>query len=147
MGKANGSAMLSSFARSSSDLSDGPEEATFLDLYVANGQSTKRITIAQDLVDFAGLGDAMQTGAAANMARFVSECEQRFSRLHLDSRLVNVRARRRVMVGGLNVPHEGRKLYSFGTLALSTLLESISPELEKMTRSELGSRFAFLMRD
>ena len=38
-----------------------------------------------------------------------------------------------------------RKLFSFGTLLLRQVLESISPELRDIPQYELGSRLAYLM--
>jgi len=39
-----------------------------------------------------------------------------------------------------------RRLFSFGTLALSSLLESVSPDLKALTQFDLGSRLSYLMR-
>ena len=64
----------------------------------------------------------------------------------LDKRLVDVRPRRRFVLGGPPQGSEARKLFSFGTLGLRELIESAAPELRDITQYELGSRLAYLLR-
>ncbi len=135
----------SALVRSQTSVAEALERMTILDLYVSRDDELMRISIAQDVADFSGLGDLKRLGAEVNMATCVAECERRFTKLQIDRRLVNVRPRRRLTVGGAAPQHDDRKLFSFGTLALSKLLESISPDLKDIAQFELGSRLAYLM--
>ena len=83
--------------------------------------------------------------SSANVNAFILECERRFDDLDIDDRLVDIRPRQRPMVGTTK-DREDRRLFSFGTLALSVLLESVSPELKDLTQYDLGSRLSYLMR-
>ena len=130
--------------RSDGSVADARARMTILDLYVSRNGGLQRISIRQDATDFAGLDDLKGLGADANMATLVAECERRFTRLQIDRRQVNVRPRRRLIDGG-GSNQEVRRLFSFGTLGLSQVLESISPDLKDISQFELGSRLAYLM--
>jgi len=116
---------------------------TFVDLYISLNGVLRRLSLFQDLADFGGLGDLKQLASEVNMEAYVSEIERRFTQLQLDRRQVNVRPRRRLVEGG-GAGQKGRKLLSFGTMALSEVLEAISPELKEITQFDLGSRLAYL---
>lgn len=122
------------------------ERTTNLDLYFPRDAGLGRISIAEGVVDFSGLGDAVRPRARDNMDLFLAECERRFTNLVLDKRMVNVRPRRRLTVGEpTTAEQEMRRLLTFGTVGLQSLLESVSPELADITNFELGSRLSYLM--
>ncbi|MEX2048650.1 MAG: hypothetical protein WEB90_03645 [Gemmatimonadota bacterium] len=129
--------------RSGSRVADALERGAFVDLFPSAAGVAKRITIAREVTDFSGLGE-LERRAGDKLSVFVDECNRRFANLDLDRRLENVTPRGRLLVGG-PVPPEGRKLLSFGTLALSELLGSISEDLRYLTQFELGTRLAYLM--
>jgi hypothetical protein len=119
------------------------EQMANLDLYFPGDGRTRRISIAQGVVDFSALGEAIQGGAGRNMDVCIAECERRFTNLVLDKRQVNVRPRGRLMVGA--PAHENRRLLAFGTVELQDLLEEVSPELAGITQYELSSRITYVM--
>ena len=130
---------------------DGPEIAealewmTNLDLYFARGGELRRISIVQDVTEFSGLGHLKRPTVADDMAATVTECQRRFDNIELDTRLENVRPRHRFVAGEADFDMDLRKLFSFGTLLLRQVLDSISPELRDIPQYELGSRLAYLM--
>ena len=99
-----------------------------LDLYYERGGVPGRLSVA---------GEAL--------ASVVDACQQRFTNLVLDTRLVGVRPRRRFVAGVQGFNPDQRKRYAFGTLLLRHALESISPDLRDLTHYELGSRLAYLL--
>lgn len=136
-------------ARHSDTLEDGhdeSEESPFLDLYLMGENSRRRIGLVQRGLDFSGLGDLMLARASDNMAMLVAECDDRFSETEFDRRLANMHPRKRLLVGRGMAPDSNRKGFSFATVALSNLLESISPDLKDITQFELASRLVFLTR-
>ena len=115
-----------------------------LDLYFVRDGALQRISIVGGLTDFSGLGASQQRSVAEDMAATVAGCSRRFTRMHLDTRLENVRPRRRFKGGDSAFNPDMRKRYSFGTLLLRHILSSISPELGELTQYELGSRLGYL---
>jgi hypothetical protein len=79
------------------------------------------------------------------MAATLAECVRRFTDLELDTRLDGVRPRSRFVMGIKNFDYDLRKLYSYGTLLLRQVLDSISPELRDLTHYDLGSRLAYVV--
>lgn len=126
-------------------IAESIEWMAVLDLYSTRDGEVRRISIARDLCDFAGLGDMKRPTRTENMAMTVAECERRFTHLQIDRRLVNVRPRQRFLAGDTGFDMDLRKLFSFGTLLLRQALESISPELRDLTQYELGSRLAYVL--
>ena len=122
----------------------GPAESSFLDVFFSDGGAARRITIVQNTVDFAGLGEMALPNDTTNMEMLVQEFEDRFTSGSVDRRLVNMQPRQRPMVGKPAPEHPERKGFSFATEALNRLLESISPELKDASQFELSSRLAFL---
>lgn len=133
-------------SRSQQDTVDMLERRTNLDLYFPGDGGLRRISIAQGVADLSALGDGAPPRAGHRMDFCVAECERRLTNLALDKRLVNVRPRRRLTVGGGAPGGIDRKGFSFGTVGLQDLLKSVSPELVDITQFELGSRLSFLMR-
>lgn len=116
-----------------------------LDLYFTRGGVLRRVSIVQDATDFSGLGDMRRATLAENMAAIVAECDRRFAHIELDSRLENVRPRHRFSGGDYGFDMDLRKAFSFGTLLLRQVLDSISPELRDVPQYELGSRLAYVL--
>jgi hypothetical protein len=100
------------------------------------------VTIAQDVLDQAGLGALRRASPADSMKAIIDECAQRFPRLWLDARLDGVRPRRRFVAGETGFDVDLRKHYSFGTLLLRHALGSISDDLKDLPHYEFGSRLA-----
>ena len=103
-----------------------------LDLYVEQEGSLRRISIVPHL-------------SGVDAVSVIDELERRFRRLHLDTRLAGVRPRSRFIMGEAGFNPDQRKRYSFGTLLLCHILESISPELRDVPQYELGSRIAYAL--
>jgi hypothetical protein len=116
-----------------------------LDLYTKTGGQLERITIAQDVADFAGIEGLEDVSPSDRLEAMLSECVRRFERLTVDARLVNVRPRRRFVAGEAGFDVDLRKHYSFGTLLLRHALEEISPELKELPHYEYGSRLACVL--
>jgi len=113
-----------------------------LDLYTRAGSQLDRITIAQDVADFTGIGGLEDVPPADRLDAMLSECGRRFERFTVDARLENVRPRRRFVAGEAGFDMDLRKHYSFGTLLLRHALEEISPDLKDLPHYEYGSRLA-----
>ena len=118
-----------------------------LDLYDRGEDgAVRRHTLSRDLTDFSGLGPAAGSMAPeARMRATIAELRARVPGLRLDDRLEHVRPRRRFVGGEVEFDLDMRKLYSFGTLLLRSVMESISPELRDLTHYELGSRLAYVL--
>ncbi len=117
------------------------EATAFLDLYGSFGGEERRVSFVDRATDFSGLVSRTRDV----LTSIVAECERRFASLEIDRRLENIRPRQSATVAGPHSGHEKRKLFAYGTVALSQLLEAISPELKDLTQYELGSRLSFLM--
>lgn len=108
-------------------ISEDLEWTAHLDLYFTQGRRVRRIALVQDV------------------AEAVAECAHRFHGLRLDTRLENVRPRKRFIGGDADFDLDLRKAYSFGTLLLRQMLESISPDLRDLTHYEFASRLSYLV--
>jgi hypothetical protein len=134
------------YRRSGAKPGSDESPTSFLDLYTLSGGSPRRFTFAQDTVDFAGLGEPSRR-ASDNLLQLIAEYQGSFPHGILDRRCAAMRVRRNVMVAGRTGPAEPdarRKGFSFGTTALVTILELVSPELKTMTQPELSSRLVYL---
>jgi hypothetical protein len=118
---------------------------TVLDLYFEDGGSLRRVSIVPELADFSSLGELRRPTSADTMDALLDECRSRFARLKLDTRLAGVRPRQRFVMGETGFDPDLRKRYSFGTLLLCHVLDSISPELRDVPQYELGSRLSFAL--
>jgi hypothetical protein len=116
-----------------------------LDLYFTQNEALRRISIVDDVTDFSGLGGRSEPSADEGLAATLSECRSRFAHLAVDSRLENVRPRQRFIAGERGFDLDLRKAFSFGTLLLRQVLDSISPELRDIPQYEYGSRVAYLL--
>lgn len=118
-----------------------------LDIYGSRKGEVLRISFVQEALDFSGLGYLRPPTAEGSMLKFVAECEQRFTKVQFDRRLVDVRLRRSLIIDTAASPYQHqRKGFSYATTGLAALLESISPDLKDISQFELGSRLAYLTK-
>jgi hypothetical protein len=103
-----------------------------LDLYFGEAGSLRRISIVSQ-------------HSSLDAESVIGELQKRFRRLHLDTRLAGVRPRARFIMGEAGFNPDQRKRYSFGTLLLCHILESISPELRDVPQFEPGSRLGYAL--
>lgn len=115
-----------------------------LDLYVRLDGALRRVSIAGGGADFSGLRGRRARTTTAGVEAMLAECKRRFSRMRFDTRLTEIRPRRRFTPGDDEAATKARKRYSFGTPVLRETLASISPELADLTHYELGSRLGYL---
>jgi len=118
-----------------------------LDLYFMDAGRQRRISIVPKLADFSSLGELRRTTPAETMRAIIGECERCFRKFELDARLVDVRPRARFVMGEAGFNPDLRKRYSFGTLLLCHILDSISEELRDVPQYELGSRMAHALSE
>jgi hypothetical protein len=126
------------------DIVDAIEWKASLDLYFVRDGTLQRLSIVQDVTDFSGLGPMRRRTVPEDLEATVVGCGRRFTNMHLDTRLENVRPRRRFVGGDAAVNPDTRDRYSFGTLLLRQILASTSPGLADLTQFELGSRLGYL---
>jgi hypothetical protein len=117
-----------------------------LDLYFEHDGALDRVMLVPGVTDFSGVADAHGEDDLASLRATVAECERRFTDLYLDTRLQHVRPRQRFVMGETGFDIDLRKLYSFGTLLLRQVLDSVSPELRDLPQYELGSRMSYVLR-
>ncbi len=103
-----------------------------LDLYTRASGELRRVTIVPELLDL-------------DPDKVVSDVTRKLRGLEIDRRLEGVRPRGRFVMGEGDFDPDQRKRYSYGTLLLCHILESISPELRNITHYEFGSRLAYSM--
>lgn len=126
-------------------IAEGIQWKSIVDLYFREGGRVRRISLVPGLADFSGLG-ALRGGTAAETLRSIlDECTSRFDDMELDTRLEDVRPRQRFVMGEAGFNPDLRKRYSFGTLLLCHILDSISAELRDVPQYELGSRMAYAL--
>lgn len=113
-------------------IAEGIQWLANLDMYFTESGSLRRISIVPE-------------HSSLDAESVIGELERRFRRIHLDTRLAGVRPRARFIMGEAGFDPDQRKRYSFGTLLLCHILESISPELRDVPQFELGSRLAYAL--
>lgn len=99
-----------------------------VDLYALTPQGVGRISLVADPQDA------------------LEEIERRFHRVGVDRRLDGVRPRQRFVAGEAGFDIDLRKAFSFGTLLLRQVLQSISDELRDLPQYEYASRLSFATR-
>lgn len=103
-----------------------------LDLYFLDAGKLRRVSI-------------VPTYCQIDANTLLAEIQKRFQKLHLDTRLAGVRPRQRFVMGETGFDPDLRKRYSYGTLLLRHVLESIAPELRDVPQFELGSRLGLAL--
>jgi hypothetical protein len=120
-------------------------DAPFLDLYLPEGGALKRLTALPDATAFSGLGGSAALSPAGRVARLAQVCEERFTSVQMDHRLVNMQVRHWPPPGPS--PHlVQRKGYSFASTGLAELLARLAPALVNISHCEIGSRLVYLTR-
>lgn len=111
-----------------SRVADALEWTPHLDLLVEHAGERRRIALVDDV--------------PATLARI----ESALPHADIDRRLDNVRPRQRFVAGEADFDPDMRKAFSFGTLLLRQVLESISPELRDIPQYEFASRLSYALR-
>jgi hypothetical protein len=112
-------------------IAEAMQLTSILDLYFREEGSLRRVTLVPDRLKL-------------EPAQLLKEIGRRFKHLELDARLVGVRPRAPFGTGK-GFDGSERRRYSFGTLMLREVLESIAPELRAVPQYEFGSRLAYAL--
>ena len=104
---------------------------SIVDIYFRDGAGLRRVTIVPERLK-------LETD------RVLKDMGKRFTHLTLDARLKGVRPRAPFSIGG-GYDGSERRRYSFGTLMLRQVLESIAPELRAVPQYEFASRLAYAL--
>lgn len=99
-----------------------------LDVYYGSGGVQRRITLVDDV------------------PHSLEEIERLFHRVGVDRRLEGIRPRQRFVAGDQGFDIDLRKAFSFGTLLLRQVLQSISEDLRDLPQFEFASRLSFATR-
>jgi hypothetical protein len=83
--------------------------AAFVDIYLQQNGSVRRVSVNQETTDFSGLESAAQR-SADNMLLFVTKFSERFLNSPLDKRLVGMRVRQRPALVSA-IPQDNRRAY------------------------------------
>ena len=126
-------------------IAEGIQWMSIFDLYFRDAGRLRRISVVPGLADFSSLGALRGATAAETLRSILEECGARFDDIQLDTRLEDVRPRQRFVMGEAGFNPDLRKRYSFGTLLLCHILDSISAELRDVPQYELGSRMAYAL--
>jgi len=126
-------------------IAEGIQWMSIFDLYFRDGGQVRRLSIVPGLADFSSLGPLRGATSTETMRSIIEECTARFDDIELDTRLEDVRPRQRFVMGEAGFNPDLRKRYSFGTLLLCHILDSISAELRDVPQYELGSRMAYAL--
>jgi hypothetical protein len=113
----------------------------FADIYVEAGGQVARYGVSAEGTAVSSFPSASISGPAGKLARFLTDCEQRFKRATIDRRLTHLQPRRR---HSAPPPGVQRKGFPFGTPALADLLARIAPSMPDMSQCELCSRLVYL---
>ena len=113
-------------------IADAIHRRTILDLYFRDGPTLRRATIVPEMLDLDG-------------ERVLRDLRRRFECLRVDDRLAGVRPRLPYQWRNDGSEGQERRRYSYGTLMLYRVLESIAPELRAVPQYELGSRLAYAL--
>jgi hypothetical protein len=113
-------------------ISEAIQRTSILDLYFLEGGALQRVTVLPGVLDLDG-------------DRVLKELGKRAKALRLDTRLAGVRPRAPFLSHG-SFDGSERRRYSFGTLLLRDVLESIAFELRSVPQYEFGSRLSYALR-
>ncbi len=111
-----------------SRVADALEWTPHLDLLLEHAGAWRRIALVDDV--------------PGSLARI----EGAFPDADIDRRLDNIRPRQRFVAGVAGFDPDQRKAFSFGTLLLRQVLESISPDLRDVPQYEFASRLSYALR-
>lgn len=116
----------------------------FLDLYVPTSTGLLRLSFVENDVDFDGLESLAAEGNRDNLMALAGQCEEQFTNLRLDRRLVDMVPRQRPAAAEAANYRTPRRGYSFGSERLPRLLRRIDDGLDELSQFELSSRLAYL---
>lgn len=111
-----------------SRVADALEWTPHLDVLLEHAGAWRRIALVDDV------------------PRTLARIEGAFPDADIDRRLDNVRPRQRFVAGEAGFDPDQRKAFSFGTLLLRQVLESISPDLRDIPQYEFASRLSYALR-
>lgn len=121
-----------------------PKDSAFFDMYTSREGKLVRLSVVQDVADFSGLGAQKLPSAAGNMRKFVSEWEGRFPQATVDRRLVNLQLRKTIALAKPSAAPEQRKWFSFASKGFTELIDTIAPELKRITQADFSSWLIYL---
>lgn len=116
----------------------------FLDLYLVDGDATRRLTVPLHAAVHPAPGEAAVPSPAGRLARLAQEAEKRLRHGTVDRRLVNMQARQPHVPTGLAPQQCHRQGYSFASPRLYELLQRMDPALVELTHCEFASRLCYL---
>lgn len=99
-----------------------------LDLYTEHEGRLERVSVVDD------------------PAHAAEETERLFHRVTVDRRLEGIRPRQRFVAGEAGFDVDLRKAFSFGTLLLRQVLQSVSEDLRDLPQYEFASRLSYVTR-
>lgn len=114
--------------RDPSGIADALEWTPHLDLLLKHAGAWRRIALVDDV------------------PTILARIEDTFPHADIDRRLDNVRPRQRFVAGEASFDPDQRKAFSFGTLLLRQVLESISSDLRDIPQYEFASRLSYALR-
>jgi hypothetical protein len=112
-------------------IAEAMSQLSVVDLYFRTGPSLERVTIVPERLK-------LETD------RVLKDVGRRFKHLKVDARLKGVRPRAPFSIAA-GYDGSERRRYSFGTLMLRQVLESIAPELRAIPQYEFASRLAYAL--
>ena len=112
-------------------IAEAIQRMAIVDVYFREGGTLRRVTIIPERLRL-------------ESDQVLKEMKKRFKNLCLDARLAGVRPRA-PFSAGQGFDGSERRRYSFGTLRLREVLESIAPELRAVPQYEFGSRLAYAL--
>jgi hypothetical protein len=112
-------------------IAESIQHMSIVDLYFREAGALRRVTIVPERL-------RLETDVV------LKDMGRRFKHLKVDARLKGVRPRAPFSIGQ-GFDGSERRRYSFGTMMLRQVLESIAPELRAIPQYEFGSRLAYAL--
>jgi hypothetical protein len=130
---------------SGADLAEALQFQAGVDLFYREGADVRRASIVRSVSDCVHPEEHRGVSPTERLELAVAEIARRFDGPVVDTRLENVRPRRRFAMGDDSFDIDLRKMFSYGTLLLRQALMAASPELGDLPQYELGSRVAYVL--
>ncbi len=127
------------------DLAEAIQFQAGVDLFFPREGALERLSIVRGVATCSGPEGLAGASPTEAIELVVAELVRRFPHADVDTRLENVRPRRRFTMGDESFDLDMRKLFSYGTLLLRQALMAVSPELGDLPQYELGSRVAYVL--
>ena len=132
-------------ALSGPDVADAIQFLAGIDLFYPDGGDVGRVSIVRSVSDCLRPEEHRALSPTERLELAVAEVARRFPDGYVDTRLENIRPRRRFAMGDQSFDVDMRKMFSYGTLLLRQALMAVSPELGDLPQYELGSRVAYVL--